>query len=347
MQNKRNVWIDNVKVLSCVLVTLGHLFQSMVKSGILPENDLYQWFNQSIYYFHVQLFFICSGYLHQKCSEVNSIQTWWRNVRKKAITLGIPYITFSTVTWLLKTVFSESVNGKMDGLLETLVLAPTAPYWFLYTLFFVFLLTPTFFNNKVMYLSVGIAVILKVLNLLGVSVGVYAIDSVFSYEVWFVLGMVIAKTEVDIKIQKKTGIVLGIILAGLFLVLSVCVYLGKISFVGISFFMGLLACMAVILIMVSAFQLSKQNKFFAYLIQYTMPIFLMHTIFAAPARIMLIKLGIQDAAIHIAVGLIASFAGPIAAAEIMKCFKWMNVFLYPGKYIKVNNGAKNHEKSAN
>ena len=41
----------------------------MTKADILPKSDLYKWFNTTIYYFHVPLFFICSGYLYQKYSK--------------------------------------------------------------------------------------------------------------------------------------------------------------------------------------------------------------------------------------------------------------------------------------
>ncbi len=99
----RDVWVDDVKVIACILVVLGHFFQSMTKVNILPENDLYKWFNTTIYYFHVLLFFICSGYLYQKYSNVNDFKSWKKNVVKKALALGVPYVTFSTVTWVLKT----------------------------------------------------------------------------------------------------------------------------------------------------------------------------------------------------------------------------------------------------
>ena len=45
----REKWVDDVKVIACILVVLGHFFQSMTKSNILPENGLYQWFNTTIY----------------------------------------------------------------------------------------------------------------------------------------------------------------------------------------------------------------------------------------------------------------------------------------------------------
>ena len=112
----REKWVDGVKVIACILVVLGHFFQSMTKANILPENDLYEWFNTTIYYFHVPLFFICSGYLYQKYSKVNSVGSWYRNVAKKVLALGVPYATFTTATWVLKKVFSSSVNDQIGGL---------------------------------------------------------------------------------------------------------------------------------------------------------------------------------------------------------------------------------------
>ena len=117
----REKWVDDVKVIACILVVLGHFFQSMTKANILPENDLYKWFNTTIYYFHVPLFFICSGYLYQKYSKVNDFKSWKKNVAKKALALGVPYVTFSTATWVLKTVFSSSVNDQIGGLGDTLL----------------------------------------------------------------------------------------------------------------------------------------------------------------------------------------------------------------------------------
>ena len=175
---KREVWVDNVKVIACILVVLGHFFQSMVKSNILSDSDLYEWFNTTIYYFHVPLFFICSGYLYQKYSKVNSVSSWGRNVSKKALALGIPYATFTTATWVLKKVFSSSVNDQIGGLSNTLFLHPTAPYWYLYALFFIFLVTPTF--NSVKAAVVGLVVALAAKGLILTGGGVQHLRSINS-----------------------------------------------------------------------------------------------------------------------------------------------------------------------
>ena len=164
---QREIWVDNVKVIACILVVLGHFFMSMVTANVLPDNDLYQWFRQTIYYFHVPLFFICSGYLYQKLSRVDEIHSWWKNVLKKALNLGVPYFVFSFATWLLKTIFSSSVNTQIGGLFDTLFIHPTAPYWYLYALFFLFLITPTFHSRSMAMIGLIIALAFKALGIFG------------------------------------------------------------------------------------------------------------------------------------------------------------------------------------
>jgi len=324
---KREKWVDDVKVIACILVVLGHFFQSMTKANILPENDLYQWFNTTIYYFHVPLFFICSGYLYQKYSKVNSVGRWSKNVAKKALALGIPYLTFSTITWLLKTMFADSVNKQADSLFSTLVVNPSAPYWYLYALFFIFLVTPTFSSVKATAVGLIVALAAKVLILTGGS-SIYAVFTVLSNEIWFVLGMSTCAFDVRMKGRKVQGTILGL----LFIILSIVIYTAKISGSMTSFAMGLLACVAVIL-MAADFE-EKFGKGVDFLAKYTMPIFLMHTLFAAPTRSVLLKMGITNAVVHIVLGLGISLGGPIIAAWIMKKTKWLEFFLYPNKFIR-------------
>lgn len=215
----------------------------MTKANILPENNLYGWFNTTIYYFHVPLFFICSGYLYQKYSKVNSVGSWCKNVVKKALALGVPYLTFSTATWLLKTIFADSVNKQADGLFSTLVVNSSAPYWYLYALFFVFLVTPTFSSVKAAAVGLVVALVAKGLILTGGGDGVYAVSTVLSNEIWFVLGMSICAFDVQPKGRKVQGTICGL----LFIILSILMYKAGISGGLASFVMGLLACVAVIL----------------------------------------------------------------------------------------------------
>lgn len=329
MEQKRELWIDYIKVFACVLVVLGHLFQSMTKANILPANDLYGWFDTTIYYFHVSLFFICSGYLYQKLSRVDSVKSWKENVIKKLIALGIPYLSFSAATWVLKTAFSGSVNDQIGGIVDTLFFKPTSQYWYLYCLFLVFLVTPTITGYKSAIALLASAVIGKVLILIGGNCEVYAINTVLSNEIWFVAGMFLFLGS---KWLKDIKTIIGVAITVIFIGLSIPVYLSGISNRYISFGLGSFACVGFVLLFRAI--VKNENKILSILAKYTLPIFLMHTIFAASIRVILMKIGIQNSLVHVVIGLGISFIGPIIATEIMKKFKWMEFFLYPGKYIK-------------
>lgn len=141
--------------------------------------------------------------------------------------------------------------------------------------------------------------------------------------------MSICVFNVQIRGKKRQGTIIGI----LFLGLSVAVYLANIQNSAVSFVLGLMACAAVILLVAGLED--KSGKVMSFLAKYTMPIFLMHTLFAAPLRSVLLKIGITNAAVHVLLGLGISFAGPIIAAWIMKKTKWLEFFLYPNRFMKL------------
>ena len=128
-------------------------------------------------------------------------------------------------------------------------------------------------------------------------------------------------------LQKYFSRVIGIILGAVFIIASGWSY--KTDNLFISFGMGLLACTAVFMIVAEC----KENKYLSWFAKYTMPIFLMHTLFAASCRVMLMKLGITSAVLQVSVGGVISFVGPIAAMTILDKIK-LDFLIYPGKLIK-------------
>ena len=121
----------------------------------------------------------------------------------------------------------------------------------------------------------------------------------------------------------------------LFGIFSVVVYEAGLTNGMISLLLGFLACCGIVSLMISLYNKREQNGFFGILSKYTMPIFLMHTLFAAPLRTVLFKLGIHGALIHLILGVAISFIGPMIAEVILKRLKWLEFIVYPGKFIHV------------
>lgn len=133
----------------------------------------------------------------------------------------------------------------------------------------------------------------------------------------------------------KKDLIIPIATGVIFVLLSVWVFVIGLNHGVISFLLGLLACFSVVTLLAKIYENRGQSVVFGTLAKYTMPIFLMHTLFAAPLRTVLFKLGIQNAAIHVILGIAISFIGPMIAAIIMKKSKWLEFFLYPGKFIEI------------
>lgn len=139
--------------------------------------------------------------------------------------------------------------------------------------------------------------------------------------------MSICAFNVELRGKKLQGIIIGLLFFGL----SIAVYMTDVQNLAVSFVLGLIACATVILLAVDFEEKSgKAMRFFA---KYTMPIFLMHTLFAASLRAVLLKIGITNAVAHVMLGLGISFVGLIVAAWIMKKTKWLEFFLYPSKIL--------------
>ena len=307
----------------------------MVKANIIDATATYKWFDQTIYYFHVPLFFLCSGYLYQQGTPIKTTNAWLRNVLKKLVTLGVPFLVFSCVNWLLKTVFSSEVNSQTGSLIQTLLIRPAAPYWYLYTLFFVFLVTPTMNNNTSAVVIGGLAVAAKGVSVLRGGVGVYAIDTLLSYWVWFAIGMILAFVKAPAALRKQKGArTMGVVLLALFFVGSIAIVFRGVSNNVLSFAFGIFGCSAIWLLMVTTPFSENAKKIVHWMADYTMPVYLMHTIFAAGLRSVLLKLGITNAIIHMVCGLAISFAGPVLVGFVLKKLKWAEFVLYPGKFIK-------------
>lgn len=334
-KGERLVWVDNVKAVAIVLVALGHLLQGLVKSGIMGVSIGFQAFNQIIYCFHVPLFFICSGFLYQHLTEKQNFADFGKGVLKRLIAYGVPYFVFSLITYIMKYVFSSNINSAQDErLLYTLFVNPMAPYWFLYTLFFLFLFSPIIKSKIDATIRIAVGIILYMLSAFSLLSFLpkeifSCVNSICYYLIWFVFGMAISYFGFDKRFKKW-------FIVSFFLFLGLKLYsIFKMAEIGgFSLVLTFLACFGILGFVGDVYKNNKQTPIMAILSRYTMPIFLMHTIFAGGIRSVLLKIGITSLPVHLIAGLTASFALPILAGWVMEKIK-LDILYRPTKYIKI------------
>ncbi|MCH4102297.1 MAG: acyltransferase family protein [Pediococcus acidilactici] len=99
---KRIQWIDFGKGITMLLVVLGHVSLGLLKSNMFDNyKQLLTLLIEMVYVVHMPVFFALSGYFFKFVSDKN---TYFKMVLKKIITLGIPYLAFSIIIFLLKSV---------------------------------------------------------------------------------------------------------------------------------------------------------------------------------------------------------------------------------------------------
>lgn len=337
MDKKRIVWIDYLKAFACFLVVLGHLLQSFQKANIDNYTNITNFINWFIYLFHMPLFIMISGFLYCKREKINTFCEYKKFVIKKIVNLMVPYVAFYLIFVGINMLFSNSVNTSLgiDNLIG-IINNPIAPYWYLYAITSIFIFIPILekicnYNKKIVF---SILIILKILSFF-MNIKLYFIDSIIEFGIYFYLGKFISMENINkSNLYSLVCIMLYIIIALLyyFIANDVNNCLNE--------FIRLLLSLGGIYVFVQSFKNVQKSKILDTFKNYTFQIYLMHTIFAAGIRIILLKLGIDNYFIHLIFGLFFSIYIPIFISKISNKIEYTNFFFYPIKTIEELKGRK-------
>lgn len=334
MSAVRENWVDAVKGLAILLVAVCHGMQGLFLARLLPFHVVWWGIVTSIYCFHIPLFLLCSGYLWQQYGRGTGWCGHLRASSEKAWRLGVPYVVFATFSWSLKTICARSVNRPPDGLWHDLVVAPAAPYWFLPALILLFFLFPRMRGAADWVALFSAAVAAEAAFAAWSGKGwCFPAQVVARYAFWFTAGMGCAWGGTEF-FQRPAGRRLAAACALLFLVGAVAACANGLwwhptwwSCKAVKWGLGVLACPVVL-----AWALDHRGGgLLEWLGRRPLPIFLMHTVFAAAVRIGLVSLGVRTLWVHIPAMLAASFAGPLCAMHILE---WMRLdgLVYPHRF---------------
>ena len=327
---EREVWLDDLRVFACVLVALGHLLLSFRESAI-RDTMLMSYAIETFYHFHVYIFFFCSGYLLQKSfARSGDRKAFTRHKLLRCLDFIIVYVIFSGVTFAIKVLLSGDVNSPVEYSFGQILLKhPINQMWYLYAIAIITLCTPML-GQRTAGIVLAMAVGLKIL------ICIPAVDAVipvpFDYladnQIWYVLGSLWAFKGF---VPKKSHV---IALAAVFLAGNTAVFFGGIDHAvcdELLTFTGIMAAAGAFRIWTSGGNMSLPRKLAA---RHLLPIYLLHTICAAGIRIVLLRLGVEGFGIHLVMGLVFSFAVPIACAEIACRVRILNILFYPVKTIR-------------
>jgi len=129
--------------------------------------------------FPLQLFFLLSGFLF-KVDEA-----WPTFIKKKALRLGLPFLTFGLIGIALKFVFAPYTQSGGGNIVHNLLMMLAGGSgWFIYCLFFIYII-----NRACYKFRLPVALLMFAIAASGlVNTTLFTIDRIIYYDLFFVAG---------------------------------------------------------------------------------------------------------------------------------------------------------------
>lgn len=333
----RQNWIDLAKGIGIILVVYGHVARGLDAAGLYRDQHSFARVDSVIYSFHMPLFFLLSGLYFQ-----SSLKHYGAGalIGKKVDTLLYPYVVWSLIQGGIAIALSHYTNTLTRISDITAILwQPLDQFWFLYALFFIFLLfTPVF---KLAHQAAApwlVGFVLLVAYIANVQFGIPAVDYVVDYGVFFACGILLSQYPAATGLGapgQGAGRRAGL---GAVLLFSLAQYAVHTVFHAADLPSGaagrgagfLVALFSIGCVLVLSRSLSPAGfRWLARLGKNSMPIYLMHILFASGTRVILSKLfHVQDLLLQLVAGTLMGLLAPLAMTGVFRACK-MTVLLYP------------------
>ncbi len=326
---ERNVLVDKLKGYACFLVLFGHVIMGVRLAGVdIPH--FFEMLEKFIWSFHVGLFMYLSGVVYKMTGEWKSKGTRWNFIFYKILSLGVPYFVFSAVYIAINSFVGGANNQSSYADILNIWKTPVAQYWFLYALFFLFVIWALLGGLlKNWIITIVVVAIGYILPIFSITLG--GIDNTFYFALVFGIGTFLTFSKLlNISPIIKLIVVLSHIALGI-----LTIALGIIEQSIIKEAMLLLGIYASIMFISLIGELKIVSRFLLFVNKYSFQIYLLHTIFTAGIRMVLIRLSITQWWIHVIIGTVCGIAFSVLAAEIAKKTKFLDYFFFPTKILKL------------
>ena len=341
MAKSRINWIDFGKGFSIFLVLVGHVLLGLYQSEKFPAADnILSLLVAQVYIFHIPVFFALSGYFFKPISD---LKEFWQYAKKKTIIFGLPYIFYSIIHFGLQKIAGASVRvpTTMSDLLN-IYKDPLGVSWYLYILWSILiiygLLSILVKNRRMLFL---ISVFAYCLTLF-IRTDIFIIQRTLVWGICFFLGSVLSEVHFD-KINLKKFLLSFVLFDFIYMFAWFLFYeidskkehvnYSNPGLWGIAFIVCVLAAFVIFPKMEKHFP-----KIFLYFTKYgkdSLGIYILHAPICSMIRILMLKVGVNSAFLHVVVGIVLGWYLSILATYILKKIPFLNIVLLPQKYIKL------------
>lgn len=324
-------WIDAARGLGMVLVVIGHALGGLIDSPLGQGQLTFRQVFFAIYTFHMPLFFLLTGLHVERRVAAGPV----RFARHLLPTIVWPYFLWSFLQVSIIATLGSLVNRPADNYLHSVVALPwhtQGQFWFLHTLFFVHVIAIALLRRMGREGIVLIGLAAKaVAMLLPVPPEVRFITINL---LWYAIGIGLGREGLERLVVQRRPIVRAVLIPGL-AALLIGFTLIRLPLFGADLPLGtaaspeianlawrppaMAAAIAGALAVIGLASLQTPLRaMLAWVGRITMPIFLMHVLFIAGTRIVLMKLGL---ALPLPILVLAIAAGLIGPAIVQAPFR--------------------------
>jgi fucose 4-O-acetylase-like acetyltransferase len=309
--DRRNIRIDSLRGLACLLLVLYHVVGSKSTSGLqLDRSHGLVLLNEVLGYLRMPLFSVLSGYVYARRPFRQDAGAF---VAGKARRLLIPMLVVGTLFALLQASVPGSNYQVTDW--RMLHVVPVAHYWFLESLFVIFMAilalehinalstTPRFV--AVMVVAAGMFVSEPFPVYFGLAGAAYLFPFVL-FGLW--CGRLASTAKDDTRLHLQLGFTVMLI-AILHSVMVNQALPDSHSLTALA--MGLGGCLILLRSGIESTSLASVGC-------HSFAIFLFHAVASAASRIVLTKAGLTSLYVMVPVGMLAGIALPVLAALWLK-----------------------------
>ncbi len=327
---RKNTHVETLRGVAIILVVLGHMIGYTSTGGMRVSDDSFlRYLYYSLEYVRLPLFTVISGWVYANKPIVHK-EGRGKFLKGKLRRLLIPMFVISTILFLFRMVIpGTNTTPDLSQLPRNLVL-PYDIYWYLFSLFIIFLLISAFdtqpsFKKPGVWLftlacSFGFLFISE--NLLDPVRNLFSFKGAAYLLPFFLIGIGIYRYS-DTLLSGR----ISVVALAIFLVSTILQQMAWFGYFPEQERHSLLGMTVGITAALLLFRLKFSNRLLVYIGGHAYGIFLFHVFFTGGTRIVLERLGLTSQALILILGVIAAIGFSIALEILIKKSAFLRFYL--------------------
>lgn len=326
--SKKDPNVETLRGIAIILVVTGHMIGYTNTGGMRVSDDsIFRYIYFSLEYIRLPLFTVISGWVYANKPVVLEKRSGF--VKGKFRRLIIPMLVISTLLFLFRMIIpGTNTKPQIQDLPYNLFL-PYDLYWYLYSLFLIFLAI-TLLDTTAFFRRIEGWFLTWVLAFAALFVSENFLDPVpnfFSFKgavylfPFFILGIGIHRYR-DLLLSDKMTLLLAIVFVSS-VIIQQLVWFGYLPMQERHSILGMSQGISGVLLL---FRAKWKNNLLVWIGSFAYGIFLFHVFFTGGSRIVLTRLGVDNQFIILLLGVLNAIVFSILAEVIMKRSRFLRYY---------------------